>query len=122
MKSTTVECRGLGEASKTAPILAEMRKLVNDAREYPADIEITTGDVEDWADRIEEAVINDMVDCSTACYLTLFEPVQAMREAQKENFKTRSNDALRKAKNLERKVDLLIAQALAGTKQEELPL
>ena len=39
-----------------AAILAELRRHVQAARDYPRDIDITDGDVEDWADRIEAAV------------------------------------------------------------------
>ena len=36
---------------------------------------------------------------------TFFEKVSLMREAQKEYFRTRSHDALRKSKALEREID-----------------
>ena len=36
-------------------IMAEIREHIAAAREYPHDIEITTCDVEDWADRIKAA-------------------------------------------------------------------
>ena len=42
-----------------ADILAEMRRHIQAARDYPQDIDITDGDVEDWADRIEAAAARE---------------------------------------------------------------
>lgn len=43
-----------------ADILAEMRRHIQAVRNYPQDIDITDGDVEDWADRIEAAYARDI--------------------------------------------------------------
>ena len=114
----------LGEACKLTPIIVKIRRHIQAARDYPQDIDITACDVEGWADQIEEAALEDMINASTVCMQTLFDPVLEMREAQKEYFKTRSADALRRAKHLERKVDMLLArfQAEDANEQEELPL
>jgi hypothetical protein len=42
-----------------ADILAEMRRHIQAARDYPHDIEITVCDVENWADRIEAAAARE---------------------------------------------------------------
>lgn len=44
-----------------ADILAKMRRHVQAARDYPQDIDITDGDVEDWADRIEAAATRERI-------------------------------------------------------------
>ena len=41
--------------------------------------------------------------------VTFFNAVEAMREAQKSYFKTRNSDDLKRSKELERKVDEMIA-------------
>lgn len=38
-----------------ADIIADMRRHIQAARDFPQDIDITIGDVEDWADRLEAA-------------------------------------------------------------------
>ena len=43
-----------------ADVLAEMRRHIQAVRDYPQDIDITDGDVEDWADRIEAAYARDI--------------------------------------------------------------
>ena len=116
MTITTTPTR-LGEACRLTPILAEMREYDNIPPPKRAWI--------DLADRIEEAVVQDLIDASATCYTTLADDVRAMREAQKAYFKTRSHDDLRRAKNLERKVDLTLSTiALGGDvpEQGELPL
>lgn len=105
----------LGTACRLTPILAEMREYNNTPPPQRAWL--------DLADRIEEAVVQDMIDASATCYTTLADDVRAMREAQKAYFKTRSHDDLRRAKNLERKVDLTLS-TIGGDvpEQGELPL
>ena len=115
MTITTTPTR-LGEACRLTPILAEMREYDNIPPPKRAWI--------DLADRIEKAVIEDLIDASTTCYMTLYKPVVDMREAQKEYFKTRSADALARAKKLEREVDAILVRMLAVDEPEqgELPL
>ena len=43
-----------------ADVLAEMRRHIQAVRDYPQDIDITDGDVEDWTDRIEAAYARDI--------------------------------------------------------------
>ena len=50
------------------------------------------------------------------------EQVRAMRQAQKEYFKTKSHEALRRAKNLERQVDYILAAYAGAPVQEKLDL
>ena len=115
MTITTMPKR-LGEACRLTPILAEMREGRVFAWEGCK--------LEGLADRIEKAVIEDLIDASTTCYMTLYNPVVDMREAQKEYFKTRSADALARAKKLEREVDAILVRMLAVDEPEqgELPL
>lgn len=105
----------LGTACRLTPILAEMREYNNTPPPQRAWL--------DLADRIEEAVVQDMIDASVTCYLTLSDNVRAMREAQRAYFKTRSHDDLRRAKNLEHLVDMTLS-TLKGEapEQGELPL
>lgn len=116
----------LGTACRLTPILAEMRDRTETAINGRAITErnfVTQEAVEDWADRIEEAVVQDMIDASATCYTTLADDVRAMREAQKAYFRTRSHDDLRRAKNLERKVDLTLSTIDGDVpEQGELPL
>ena len=133
MTITTMPKR-LGEACKLTPILAEMRNCqissltkVEKYRKdecYGCSSSPACAELAEFSDRIEKAVIEDLIDASTTCYMTLYKPVCDMREAQKEYFKTRSADALARAKKLEREVDAILVRMLAVDEPEqgELPL
>lgn len=76
-----------------ADIVAEMRRHIQAALEYPQDIEITTGDVEDWADRIETAHRREKEQTES---IHLNEIIAVRKEAEDE-FKQGKHAAMREA-------------------------